>query len=338
MSRYRTIHCLVWNDDKFPFAPDDVQLVWFHLKTTPLSTPLGIFKAPLEGLAAEKHWTVETYRETFAKGLDLGFWKYDERSHVVYFPNYFRWNRPENPNVLLGWLRSCWDELPDCNLKQEAMLQLFEACRDWGAAYIKVWRTFAKRSPNVRQTGTGTGTGNNTKKEKAPAPKAKQPIPRKRAPEEFEVTSEMRKWAAAEAPGVDVNRETAKFKDYEFAKPRTDWLATWRNWIRTAAERSGTGADPRDGGQHGAGSKTSGIGSGHNQTGPRKPFEGAPPYVVGTARKAKLPGVPGDGLDHGRPGIRIPDGEAVQVPAEDDRGSEAPGDAGGVARVSGGKA
>ena len=46
----------------------------------------------------------------------------------------------------------------------------------------------------------------------------------------------MRAWAQAEAPHVDLERETAKFRDHTFRDARTDWLGTWRNWIRRAAE------------------------------------------------------------------------------------------------------
>lgn len=56
----------------------------------------------------------------------------------------------------------------------------------------------------------------------------------KRCPDSFEVTAEMRDWAASEAPGVNVDRETDKFRDYTFSKARNDWPATWRNWIRKA--------------------------------------------------------------------------------------------------------
>lgn len=36
--------------------------------------------------------------------------------------------------------------------------------------------------------------------------------------------------------GDDYDRELAKFRDHEFPKPRKDWSATFRNWLRQAAE------------------------------------------------------------------------------------------------------
>lgn len=60
-----------------------------------------------------------------------------------------------------------------------------------------------------------------------------------RCPESFEVTDEMRQWAKAEFPSVAVDFETGSFRDYTFAKARSDWAATWRNWIRKASLRKG---------------------------------------------------------------------------------------------------
>lgn len=60
--------------------------------------------------------------------------------------------------------------------------------------------------------------------------------PRKRCPEDFQVTDEMRAWASQECPSVDVERETAKFRDHQFRDAHSDWVATWRNWLRKAAD------------------------------------------------------------------------------------------------------
>jgi hypothetical protein len=146
MSRYRTIQCLIWNDDKFPFASDDCKLVWFHLRTTPLSTSMGIFKASIEGLAAEMRWHLPRYRETFAEGLAKGFWKVDERFHVVYFPNHFKYNKPTNPNVLSSWILML-DEIPDCNLKYECIQQLRMFAKGWGQQYVNVCQTLPQTLP-----------------------------------------------------------------------------------------------------------------------------------------------------------------------------------------------
>lgn len=68
----------------------------------------------------------------------------------------------------------------------------------------------------------------------------------RRIPDDFptaHITPDMITWARANHPGVDHHAETERFTDYFRAAPgqkgvKLDWTATWRNWIRTAAERS----------------------------------------------------------------------------------------------------
>ena len=78
--------------------------------------------------------------------------------------------------------------------------------------------------------------------EKEPLVSVCRPAPRparatRKCPAEFEVTAEMREWARIDAPGVDVDRQSAKFRDHTFKTARTDWLATWKNWIRESFDR-----------------------------------------------------------------------------------------------------
>ena len=58
-----------------------------------------------------------------------------------------------------------------------------------------------------------------------------------RLPTDWQLPDSWREWATAERPDLDVRRAAAGFADYWHAKPgkdgrKTDWLATWRNWVR----------------------------------------------------------------------------------------------------------
>lgn len=55
----------------------------------------------------------------------------------------------------------------------------------------------------------------------------------RRVPESF--TPDLA-FAESEIPDMDSAAEVAKFRDCEFKKPRSDWPATWRNWIRSCKE------------------------------------------------------------------------------------------------------
>jgi hypothetical protein len=86
----------------------------------------------------------------------------------------------------------------------------------------------------------------------APPPrKTSEPKKRasKRCPTDFEVTSELREWARNNYPGVNLDRETAKFRDHEYKAAKVDWPAAWRTWISKAEEFS-LSAPPRANGSH----------------------------------------------------------------------------------------
>lgn len=57
----------------------------------------------------------------------------------------------------------------------------------------------------------------------------------RRAPADFLPSDEHRRLAAER--DVDLDGELAKFRDHEFANPRSDWPATFRNWLRSATPR-----------------------------------------------------------------------------------------------------
>lgn len=85
-------------------------------------------------------------------------------------------------------------------------------------------------SPSLR-SGASPGEG-----------KAQSPKQGTRIPDDFEVTPDLMAWAAEKHPDVNLTMETEKFVDFWRAKPgaagrKLDWPATWRNWIRRAAER-----------------------------------------------------------------------------------------------------
>lgn len=124
MRVYRSVCTYIWNDDKFPYVSDDCQLVWFHIFTNPLSSPLGVFRASVAGLAEDKNrngqWPLTRYRKAFQEGITQGFLEYDDKVLLVAFPKYFSHdhlcNHPVSPNVVLNWGMR-YRELPDSPLK-----------------------------------------------------------------------------------------------------------------------------------------------------------------------------------------------------------------------------
>lgn len=64
-----------------------------------------------------------------------------------------------------------------------------------------------------------------------------------RLPTDWVLPDDWRDWTTIEFPQIHANNESLKFRDYWLAKSgadgrKADWFATWRNWIRRAAERT----------------------------------------------------------------------------------------------------
>jgi len=73
------------------------------------------------------------------------------------------------------------------------------------------------------------------------------------APPDFEVTKVLQEWAATNYPSVPIEKETAKFKNWEFKTPCSDWAARWKIWIQWATDyrerNDGTSDLPNDTGE-----------------------------------------------------------------------------------------
>lgn len=174
MRIYRPVCTSIWYDDKFPYASDDCQHVWFHVFTHPLSTPFGLVIASLEGLAADKNrngaWPTERYRKAFDEAVALGFFKYDARALLVYFPNYFtndnKQNHPNNPNVILSWAER-WAMVPASPLKDECFEVLKALCEAKGEPFMAAFiKGFTKGSLKGYPKGYPKGSLNREHKHK----------------------------------------------------------------------------------------------------------------------------------------------------------------------------
>lgn len=272
----------------------DVQVVAFYLGTCPSSNWIGLYYLPLPTLCHEVGISPAKAIKALERLEAIGYAFYDLKAELAWVPNAAKFQIGEELKPADNRIKKIAKDL--------AIYARSRFCRQFVEKYGPAYHL-----PAIECSDNGDGEkGLQSPSEGPPKPVteavavagavakagaeigdsgadagAKKTTPRKRCPEDFTLTPDLRKWAASEAPGVNVDRETEKFKDYEFAKPRTDWLATWRNWIRTAAERAGNGVGPRGGAVHG--SKTSGAGG--SPQSPRKPFEGAPPYIPGSGRQ-----------------------------------------------------
>ncbi|MDB5731742.1 MAG: hypothetical protein JWQ03_1637 [Variovorax sp.] len=75
----------------------------------------------------------------------------------------------------------------------------------------------------------------------------RSPTPLKSCPKSFVVTEAMVQWANRDYPILsleDLKKETRAFRNNRFKVARIEWVPTWENWIKTAAETKAKNARP----------------------------------------------------------------------------------------------
>lgn len=97
-----------------------------------------------------------------------------------------------------------------------------------------------------RVTHTGVGPEFDTKHQAPSTTEAKasgdaKPRATRKCPKSFH-PEDADAWTAEHCPGVDWRRETERMRDHTFKNSITDWLGTWRNWMRRSFDGSNPGA------------------------------------------------------------------------------------------------
>lgn len=121
---YRKVETRIWNDEKFRALSDDGKLICLFILTHPNMTRVGAMRATVPGLAVELGWTAKRFAKGFKEGLGerfpngwgnsfQGVWFYDESASFLCLPNFIKYNKPDNPNVVQSW-EKVYRELPEC--------------------------------------------------------------------------------------------------------------------------------------------------------------------------------------------------------------------------------
>lgn len=154
-SRFRIIEVKMWGDEDFSSlskpAPS-AQFLWLYLMTCPESGPIpGLFRAGQAQLAETLGWTVPEFQKCWAEIEAQGMAKADWNARVVWLPNGSRngsRNGFQNPNQV-GSCGGYWDELPTCELVEEARLFMREQLTHRNSPeFVKTFdRTFTCKKP-----------------------------------------------------------------------------------------------------------------------------------------------------------------------------------------------
>lgn len=134
---FRAIYTRVWDDERFRQLSEEAQLTWFHLFSNPYSTGIGLYRMPLAGLAADKGCQLERYAERCAEVERNGLVVIDREHNLVWFPRFWQWNKPDNPNTLKKLLKAL-GKIPDCTTKSQFIQTLSTHCMEWGGKFTEI--------------------------------------------------------------------------------------------------------------------------------------------------------------------------------------------------------
>lgn len=164
MARFRKVEVAVWGDERFqalsPARPNG-QTLWLYLLTGPRTTTFpGLVVARDQVMASDLGWELGPFREAFREASGKGMAKADWKAGLVVLRKALIDStgeprdtaKPESPNVIRSWAKS-WDEVPECSLKAEYLLNLESFSKALGEAFHKAFReafrkALAKASPH----------------------------------------------------------------------------------------------------------------------------------------------------------------------------------------------
>lgn len=97
--RYRKISPRVWNDTDFRRLNESEKLIAFYCLTAQCNR-IGIFNFSCAKAAEDLETLPPTFDQRFANVCKTLDWTFDSSARVLYIPTWWKYNKPENPNVL----------------------------------------------------------------------------------------------------------------------------------------------------------------------------------------------------------------------------------------------
>jgi hypothetical protein len=262
MARFRKIDSRILNDEKFCALSDDAQLIFLTLLIHPHMTSLGAMRANLCGLAAEKRWSFAKFRKAFAQIASKGMAQYDDKASFLWLPNFLKYNRPENPNVIKSWTAS-YDLLPECALKKQLLNRVKELVEDLPEGFREAFTDFERVCQRLSK-GYGEGFRKSMPNQEQEPEQEPEPNPDPETGPDIKENNKRKKTGSTttlpEGFGItDAHRDFAKahkyrspdlllagFCDHHLARGSkfVDWDRAFQTWIRNDTERFGNNELP----------------------------------------------------------------------------------------------
>ena len=115
IGRYRKLYARLWRHPGFAELSDGEKILALYLLTGPQTNRLGLYCLSVATAAEDLGTLPGTLTKRLVKVCLTFKWLFDSRARVLYVPSWFKWNPPENVNVMKGSLKDL-NEIPPCGL------------------------------------------------------------------------------------------------------------------------------------------------------------------------------------------------------------------------------
>ncbi len=235
MRDYGKVYGTFWSSNTTHSLSDDGKLLALYLMTCSHSTIAGVFRLPDGYVAEDIGWDQNRVQQGFAELLAKGFANRCETTKWVWIVKHLEWNKPENPNQRKSAAKIALSVPDECAWKQAFMRVCAESLGLDQPEKANPSETVTEPLLNQEQK--------QEQKQDIGAPSAKSP--RGTAlPKDWTLPDDWKTWATENRPDLDPVMTADEFRDFWTAKPgkdgrKTDWQATWRNWVRNQRARPG---------------------------------------------------------------------------------------------------
>lgn len=146
MARYRKIDPRIWKDERFIELNQKEKLIAVYCLTAQ-SNRIGLFNFSPSMGSEDLEMLPLTFQEGFGNVCKKLNWSYDKHFRILYFPTWWKYNKPENPNVL----KSCLQDLHE--LPQTLLIQSFARNLKYlpETLHVTFREGLAKRMPHQEQ-------------------------------------------------------------------------------------------------------------------------------------------------------------------------------------------
>ena len=228
------------------------QVVALYLMTSPHANMIGVFYCPIDYIAKETGIPLEGASKALQSLIEAGFCRFDESTEEVFVIRMVAYQVGERLEAKDNRCKGIAKELEKVGSDQlrRAFAAIYSIAFHLPEAPESKPQEQSPSEAPPKPLRSQKQEQKQEQKQKVEASSSTPPDPKgSRLPADWTLPDEWRTWAAAERPDLDPDKVAESFRDFWVGKPgkdgrKSDWYATWRNWIRSTKSAPG-GAAPK---------------------------------------------------------------------------------------------